>query len=74
MAERKGFPLRIDPEVFAALRAWADDELRSVNAQIEFLLVRALREAGRAPRGKRGEDRRGEDRGVEDRGVEGAES
>ncbi|HVR99096.1 MAG TPA: Arc family DNA binding domain-containing protein [Thermoanaerobaculia bacterium] len=53
MAERKAFPLRIDPEVFEALRAWADDELRSVNAQIEFLLTRALRDAGRAPRGKK---------------------
>lgn len=60
MAERKGFPLRIDPEVFEALRAWADDELRSVNAQIEFLLVRALRDAGRAPRRKRGEAGRAE--------------
>ncbi len=50
MAERKGFPLRIDPELYEALRRWADDELRSVNAQIEFLLARALREAGRAPR------------------------
>jgi hypothetical protein len=54
LAERKAFPLRIAPEVFEALRAWADDELRSVNAQIEFLLVRALRQAGRAPRGKGG--------------------
>jgi hypothetical protein len=53
LAERKAFPLRIDPEVFEALRAWADDELRSVNAQIEFLLTRALRDAGRAPRGKK---------------------
>ncbi len=52
MSERKNFPLRIDPEVYAALRRWADDELRSVNAQIEFLLTRALREAGRAPRPK----------------------
>lgn len=50
MSERKNFPLRIDPELYAALRRWADDELRSVNAQIEFLLTRALREAGRAPR------------------------
>ena len=54
MAERKAFPLRIDPEVFEALRVWADDEMRSVNAQIEFLLVRALQQAGRASRGKRG--------------------
>jgi hypothetical protein len=54
LTERKAFPLRIDPEVFEALRVWADDEMRSVNAQIEFLLVRALQQAGRAPRGKRG--------------------
>lgn len=54
MAERKSFLLRLTPEVFDALRGWADDELRSVNAQIEFLLVRALRDAGRAPRGRRG--------------------
>lgn len=54
MAERKAFPLRIDPQVFEALRVWADDEMRSVNAQIEFLLVRALQQAGRAPRGRRG--------------------
>jgi hypothetical protein len=54
VAERKSFLLRLTPEVFDALRGWADDELRSVNAQIEFLLVRALRDAGRAPRGRRG--------------------
>ena len=42
MAERKAFPLRLPPEVYEALRAWADDELRSVNAQIEFLLRKAL--------------------------------
>jgi hypothetical protein len=54
LAERKSFLLRLTPEVFEALRGWADDELRSVNAQIEFLLVRALRDAGRAPRGRRG--------------------
>ena len=53
MAERKNYPLRLDPEVYEALRRWAEDELRSVNAQIEFLLARALRDAGRAPRGKR---------------------
>jgi len=50
---RKAFPLRIDPEVFEALRKWASDDLRSVNAQIEFLLARALKEAGRDPRKKR---------------------
>jgi hypothetical protein len=53
MAERKSFPLRVSPEVYEALRVWANDELRSVNAQIEFLLTRALREAGRMS-GRRG--------------------
>ncbi|HYU30820.1 MAG TPA: toxin-antitoxin system HicB family antitoxin [Thermoanaerobaculia bacterium] len=50
MANRKNYPLRLDPEIYEALRRWADDEMRSVNAQIEFLLARALRQAGRAPR------------------------
>lgn len=50
MPKRKAFPLRIDPAVYEALRAWADDELRSVNGQIEYLLTRALRDAGRKPR------------------------
>ena len=49
MATRKPFLLRTDPEVLAALNRWATDELRSVNAQIDFLLRRALREAGRLP-------------------------
>lgn len=48
MAERKSFLLRVDPELHAALEKWAADELRSVNAQIEFLLTRAVRESGRA--------------------------
>jgi hypothetical protein len=54
LAERKSYPLRLDPEVYEALRRWAEDDLRSVNAQIEFLLSRALRESGRA-KGKREE-------------------
>ena len=49
MAERKPFLLRLDPETFAALQRWAADDLRSVNGQAEFLLRRALREAGRLP-------------------------
>ncbi|HET7559917.1 MAG TPA: hypothetical protein VFK80_08140 [Limnochordia bacterium] len=49
MAERKQFPLRLSPEVYAALERWAGDELRSVNAQIEYLLVESLRRAGRSP-------------------------
>lgn len=47
--ERKPFLLRIDPATMAALRGWANDDLRSLNGQIEFLLRRALREAGRLP-------------------------
>ncbi len=50
MAERKGVLLRLDPAVHDALARWAGDELRSTNAQIEFLLRKALREAGRMPR------------------------
>ena len=48
MAERKPFLLRIDPSVLEALQRWANDDLRSLNAQIEFLLRRALQAAGRA--------------------------
>ena len=49
MSERKGVLLRLDPAVHDALARWAADELRSTNAQIEFLLRRALSEAGRLP-------------------------
>jgi len=47
VAERRPFLLRMDPEVYAALQRWAADDLRSLNAQIEFVLRRALREEGR---------------------------
>ena len=47
MPDRKPFLLRIDREVMDALQRWADDELRSLNGQIEFLLRKALREAKR---------------------------
>ena len=47
MAERKAFLLRVDPEVLAAVQRWANDDLRSLNGQIEFLLRRALAESGR---------------------------
>ena len=49
MAERKPFLLRLPPEVFDALQRWAADDLRSLNGQIEFLLRRALLDAGRGP-------------------------
>ncbi|MEU2566200.1 hypothetical protein [Streptomyces althioticus] len=47
--QRKQVLLRLDPAVYEALARWAGDELRSANAQIEFLLRRALAEAGRLP-------------------------
>ena len=49
MAERKAVLLRLDPAVHDALATWAADELRSTNAQVEFLLRRALIDAGRMP-------------------------
>lgn len=47
MANRKAVLFRLDPKVYDALRRWADDDLRSVNAQAEFVLRLALRDAGR---------------------------
>ncbi len=52
MPKRKSFLLRIDPSVYDAVHSWADDELRSVNGQIEFMLKRALKQAGRLPKRK----------------------
>jgi hypothetical protein len=52
MAERKAFLLRVDPELLAALQGWADEELRSLNGQIEFLLRQNLRERGRLKDGE----------------------
>ena len=49
MSERKGVLLRLDPAVHDALAKWASDELRSTNAQMEFLLRKALADAGRLP-------------------------
>ena len=53
MAPRKSYLLRLNPELYAALEQWAADELRSVNAQIEYLLTDAVRKAGRAQKRKR---------------------
>ena len=55
MAERKPFLLRIDAGVLEGVQRWANDDLRSLNAQIEYLLRDALRRAGRAARGPGGE-------------------
>jgi hypothetical protein len=56
---RESFLLRTDPRVLAALRRWADDDLRSLNGQVEYLLRKALREAGRLPEGEEGRPRKG---------------
>jgi hypothetical protein len=58
VADRKPFLLRIDPAVLEAIQRWANDDLRSLNAQIEFVLRRAAQQAGRIneddkPSGKR---------------------
>ncbi len=47
-ADKKAYPLRISADVLDAVQRWADDELRSVNAQIEYVLRDALRKVGRA--------------------------
>ncbi len=47
MAEKKAYPLRINADVLSAAQRWADDELRSLNAQIEYVLRDALRRSGR---------------------------
>jgi len=49
MPDKKGFPLRLDPDIYDALQRWAASEFRSVNGQIEYLLRSALRDAGRLP-------------------------
>lgn len=54
MPERKPFLLRIDPAVLEALQKWAADDLRSLNAQIEYVLRDALIKAGREPKPRRG--------------------
>jgi hypothetical protein len=51
MPDSKRFLLRLDPRLFEALRRWADDDMRSINAQIEYLLTEQARRAGRLPKG-----------------------
>jgi hypothetical protein len=53
MPERKKLLLRLDPDVYAAVARWASDDLRSINAQIEYALRMALEAAGRSPRPRR---------------------
>ena len=53
MPRKKSYPLRINEDILEAIRHWSDDELRSVNAQIEYVLRDALRKSGRLPRSER---------------------
>jgi len=66
MAVRKQYPLRIDPALWAELEAWAADELRSVNGQIEYLLRQAVTGRRGARRGGRGAGGEKGDRNVEE--------
>ena len=50
MAARKAFALRIDEKTLSTMQRWANDDLRSLNAQIEFVLREALRKSGRLPK------------------------
>jgi hypothetical protein len=53
MSSRKAFALRVDEKTLAAMQRWANDDLRSLNAQIEFVLREALRKSGRLPKEKK---------------------
>lgn len=50
MAPKKNFALRLDPKLYEALERWAEDEFRSVNSHIEYLLREAMQRAGRLPK------------------------
>ena len=50
---KKNFPLRLDEDIFNSLKKWADDELRSINSHIEFLLRDALKKSGRLKKKKK---------------------
>lgn len=50
MAKKKNFPLRIDPELYKIIEKWANDEFRSVNGHIEFLLREIAKQQGRLPK------------------------
>ena len=58
LAEKKAYPLRISSEVLDALQRWAEDDLRSLNAQIEYVLRDALRKAGRMKPGPQEKDQK----------------
>lgn len=61
MAKRKSFALRIDSKTLEAMQRWAKDDLRSLNAQIEFVLRGALQKTGRLPKQQAEDDQAGSD-------------
>ncbi|MDQ0976468.1 hypothetical protein F4694_006078 [Bacillus niacini] len=56
MAEKKRFLLRIDQQIYDALEKWAEDEFRSVNAQIEIIIKKGLKDSGRLKNSRRKKD------------------
>ena len=56
MAAKKSFPLRLNEDMLNALKRWSEDEFRSVNGQIEYVIRDALRKAGRLPKPRRDEE------------------
>ncbi len=61
MSKRKSFVLRIDPETFKEIEKWADDEFRSVNGQLEWIISKSLKEAKRLPKKPKGTTTRSDD-------------
>ena len=57
MAAKKSFVLRIDEATFEALEKWAADEFRSVNGQLEWIVAKALKDAGRLPKQQKGKEK-----------------
>ena len=55
MSKKKAFALRLNEDMFKAIEKWASDEFRSTNGQIEWMLMKSLKEAKREPKGKKSE-------------------
>jgi len=56
LSKKKPFVLRLDPQTLAAVEKWAADEFRSTNGQLEFIITKALKDAGRKPKNVEGEE------------------
>ncbi len=56
MSKRKSFALRVDPETFKLIEKWAEDEFRSVNGQLEWMINKSLKDAKRLPKNKRSKE------------------